>query len=124
MSQIRFTESHEYIRVDGETGTVGVTEFAQEQLGDVVHVELPETGRTVSAGEEVGVVESVKSANEIYSPVGGEIVAANDGVTDAPEQVNDDPLGAAWFFQIKLHDPSELDKLMDESAYSEYVKGL
>ena len=121
MSTTRYTKEHEWIRVEGDTGTCGITEFAQEQLGDVVYVELPEVGRTVTQNEEVAVVESVKAASEIYAPVGGEIVAANDALAEEPAKVNEDATGAGWFFKIKLADPAELDALMDETAYQAMV---
>ena len=121
MSTTRYTKEHEWIRVEGDTGTCGITEFAQEQLGDVVYVELPEVGRTVTQNEEVAVVESVKAASEIYAPVGGEIVAANDALAEEPAKVNEDATGAGWFFKIKLADPAELDALMDEPAYQAMV---
>jgi len=121
MATTKYTEDHEYIIVDGEVGTVGITDHAQEQLGDIVFVELPETGRTVDKGEECAVVESVKAASEIYAPVAGEIVEANDKLTDAPATVNEAPMGEGWFFKIKLSDPSQLDELMDEAAYKEFA---
>ncbi len=123
MADIYFADSHEYLRVEGDTATVGVSNHAQEQLGDVVYVELPQPGQQVSQGAEIGVIESVKSANEIYSPATGEVLAVNDGLPDDPAQVNTDPFGAGWLFQLKLADKSELGKLMDEDAYSSYVQG-
>lgn len=121
MSSIRFTKEHEWIRVDGDIGTCGITEFAQEQLGDVVYVELPEVGRTASQNDEIAVVESVKAASEIYAPVSGEVVAVNEVLGEEPGKVNEDAMGDGWFFQIKLSDPAELDGLMDEAAYQALV---
>ena len=112
----KYSEDHEWITVEGNTGTVGITDFAQQQLGDVVFVELPEVGAQLSQGDNSGVVESVKAASEIYSPVSGEIVEANSLLEDAPDTVNSDPTGDGWFFKIKLSDASELDGLMDETA--------
>lgn len=124
MSTIRFSKDHEWIRVEGDIGTVGITDYAQQQLGDVVFVELPEIGRQVEAGQEAAVVESVKAASEVYAPVTGEVVAANEALRDSPGLVNEQPLGEGWFFRIRLTDPSQLDALMDESAYGAYVEGL
>lgn len=118
----KYTEDHEWVAVDGEIGTVGITDFAQQQLGDVVFVEVPEVGDTLEQGAEAGVVESVKAASEIYAPVSGEIVAANDELADNPGLVNEDPEDGAWFFRIKLSDPGELDDLMDEAAYKAFCK--
>lgn len=117
----KYSEDHEWISVDGDIGTVGVTEFAQEQLGDVVFVELPEVGATVASGDEAGVVESVKAASELYSPVSGEITETNGALEDEPGTVNSDPMGEGWFFKIKLSDPAELDGLMDEAAYKAFA---
>jgi glycine cleavage system H protein len=124
MSEIKFSEDHEWILIEGETGTVGVTDYAQEQLGDVVFVELPEVGKTLAKGDEAAVVESVKAASELYAPVSGEVTEANDALAEDPAQVNSDPLGAGWFFKIKMTEPAELDGLMDEAAYKAYVEGL
>ena len=124
MAEVKYSEEHEWIRVEGDTGTIGITQYAQEQLGDVVFVEVPEVGRTVEKGGEIAVVESVKAASDIYAPVGGEVVEANAALTDSPGEVNADPMGKAWFFKLKIADNSELDGLMDEAAYAEYVKGL
>jgi glycine cleavage system H protein len=122
MSTIRFTEDHEWIAVEGDTGTVGITQHAQEQLGDVVFVELPEVGQTFDKGDEAGTVESVKAASEIYAPVSGEIVAVNDGLADEPGTVNTDPTGAGWMYKIKLADPGQLDQLMDADAYAKHAE--
>ena len=121
MSEVKYTEDHEWIRIDGEVGTVGITNFAQEQLGDIVFVELPETGASVGKGDQVAVVESVKAASELYAPVGGDVVEANGGLEDAPDTVNADPEGGGWFFKIKITDASELDSLMDEEAYKAFI---
>ncbi|MBT5267284.1 MAG: glycine cleavage system protein GcvH [Rhodospirillaceae bacterium] len=118
---MKFSEDHEWIRVEGDIGTVGITDHAQEQLGDVVFVEVPEVGMTAAKDEQVAVVESVKAASEIFAPVSGEIVEGNAVLADAPETVNSDPYGAGWFFKIKLSDPSELEKLMDEDAYKAFA---
>ena len=119
-----FTKDHEWISVDGDVGTVGITDYAQEQLGDVVFVELPEVGKTVAAGDEAGVVESVKAASEIYAPVSGEVVEANQALADEPAKVNEAPEGDGWFIKIKLSDKSQLDALMDPDAYKAYVDSV
>ncbi|MGH6959958.1 MAG: glycine cleavage system protein GcvH [Dongiaceae bacterium] len=124
MSKIRFTEEHEWVRVEGDVGTVGISTYAQEQLGDVVYVELPSAGKTVEKGKEMAVVESVKAASEVYAPVSGTVVEANEKLTVEPGTVNADPLGAGWFVKLKLANPAELDKLMDEAAYTKFVAGL
>ena len=124
MSDIRYTEEHEWIRVEGDVGTVGISAYAQEQLGDIVYVELPARGRRVERGKEMAVVESVKAASETYAPVSGEVIEVNDKLTAEPGTVNADALGAGWLAKIRLSDPSELDKLMDEAAYKKYVEGL
>jgi glycine cleavage system H protein len=122
MALERFTKDHEYIRVDGDIGTVGITDHAQSQLGDVVFVEVPEVGRTLKAGEAAAVVESVKAASEVYAPASGEVVEANADIAATPALVNEDAEGKAWFFKIRLADRSELDKLMDRAAYDAFVK--
>ncbi|MCP8939248.1 glycine cleavage system protein GcvH [Alsobacter sp. SYSU M60028] len=124
MAETRYTKDHEYIRVDGDTGTVGITDFAQSQLGDVVFVELPAVGKTVAKGDEAAVVESVKAASELYAPVSGEVVEVNGALTDAPATVNEDPKGHGWFLKLKLKDPSELQGLMTEDQYNDYVANL
>ena len=121
---IKFTNEHEWISIDGDTATVGITSYALEQLGDLVFVEVPESGRAVSKGDEAAVVESVKAASEVYSPVSGEIAEGNDAVGDDPSAVNGTPGGDGWFFKVKMSDPSELDDLMDEAAYNAYVESL
>lgn len=124
MSQTHFTKDHEWIKVDGKIGTVGITQFAQNQLGDIVFVEVPAAGKAVKAGGEAAVVESVKAASEVYSPVTGTVKEGNSALPDAPETVNKDPEGAGWFFKIELSNPSELDGLMDKAAYYTYVAEL
>ena len=114
---VKYTEDHEWIKVEGDTATVGITEHAQDSLGDVVFVELPDAGRSVAQKEEVGVVESVKAAADIYAPVAGEVTEANKALVDDPSLANSDPMGAGWFFKMKLSDPAQLDSLMDEAAY-------
>lgn len=119
-----YTKDHEYVRVEGGTGTVGITAYAQEKLGDVVYVELPAVGASFAQGKQAAVVESVKAAAEVYAPVSGEIVAVNDTLPDSPGTVNEDPAGNGWFVKIKLTNPAELDKLMTEAQYADYVKSL
>ncbi|UUX48712.1 glycine cleavage system protein GcvH [Nisaea acidiphila] len=122
MSERRFTEDHEWIDLDGEIGTVGITDFAQEQLGEVVFVEVPDVGKQVAKGDETAVVESVKAASELYAPVGGEVIEANDALADTPDMVNSDPEGAAWFYKIKISDKAEFDALMDADAYKAHTE--
>ncbi|MHC5654569.1 glycine cleavage system protein GcvH [Stappia sp.] len=120
----RFTEDHEWITVSGDVATVGITDYAQSQLGDVVFVELPDVGRKLAKGDEAAVVESVKAASEVYAPLDGEVVEVNAALADAPGTVNEDPEGGAWFVRIKLADASQLESLMDEAAYKAHVEGL
>lgn len=122
MAETKYTEEHEYVRVEGDIVTVGITKYAQEQLGDVVFVELPEKGKTFSKGDEAAVVESVKAAAEVYAPVTGEIVETNGDLEGNPGLVNEDPEGGAWFVKIKLADKSELDGMMDADAYAKFVE--
>ena len=124
MSTIKYTEDHEWIRVEGDIATVGITDYAQEQLGDVVFVELPDAGKAVEKGGEAAVVESVKAASEIYAPVAGEITEANQAIADDPALVNSDPAGEGWFFKLKVANAAELDGLMDQAAYDSHVEGL
>lgn len=124
MAETRYTKDHEYIRVEGDTGTVGISDFAQGQLGDVVFVELPAIGKALAKGAEAAVVESVKAASEVYAPVSGEIVAVNSELEAAPGTVNEDPAGKGWFVKIKLKDASELEGLLSEAEYQDYVKTL
>ncbi len=119
-----FTKEHEWIRVDGDTATVGISNHAQEALGDIVFAEVPEAGRRVSRGQEAAVVESVKAASDVYAPVSGEVIEGNQAIADDPALINQDPEGEGWFFKLKLDNPSELDGLMDESAYRDWVKTL
>ncbi len=121
MSVVKFTKEHEWVRVEGDIGTVGITEHAQEQLGDLVFVELPEAGRKIAKGDEAAVVESVKAASEVYSPVSGEVTEVNGTLADDPAQVNSDAMGTGWFFKIKISDSNELDALMDENGYRTYL---
>ena len=121
---VKYSNEHEWIRVDGDVGTIGITNYAQEQLGDVVFVDVPQVGRKVAKGESIAVVESVKAASDIFAPVSGEVVEANDALTDSPGDVNAEPMGKGWFFRIRLSNKSELDGLMDEAAYNAFVKGL
>ena len=124
MSDLKYSKEHEWVRVDGDVAVVGISDFAQAQLGDVVFVELPEIGQQVAKDGEAAVVESVKAASEVYAPLSGEVVEVNEALGDDPELVNGAPTGDGWFFKIRLGDPSELDGLMDEAAYLEFVKGL
>jgi glycine cleavage system H protein len=119
-----FTKEHEWIRVEGDTAIVGISDHAQEQLGDIVFVEVPDAGRRVAKGQEAAVVESVKAASDVYSPVSGEVVEGNQAIADDPALVNSDPEGQGWFFKLKLDNASELDGLMDEAAYREWIKTL
>jgi len=120
----RYTKDHEYIRVEGDAGIVGISDYAQGQLGDVVFVELPSVGKNLSKGDEAAVVESVKAASEVYAPVSGEVVDVNRDLEAAPGTVNEDPAGRGWFMKIRLTDPSELDGLMSEQEYQEFVKSI
>jgi glycine cleavage system H protein len=121
---VYFTKEHEWIRVDGDTATVGISSHAQEQLGDIVFAEVPEAGRRVSKGQEAAVVESVKAASDVYAPVSGEVTEGNAALADDPSLINSDPEGEGWFFKLKLDNRSELDGLMDEAAYRDWVKTL
>ena len=121
---VYFTKEHEWISVDGDTATVGISNHAQEALGDIVFAEVPEAGRKVSKGQEAAVVESVKAASDVYAPVSGEVVEGNQSVADDPSLVNSDPEGQGWFFKLRLDNPGELDGLMDESAYRDWIKTL
>ena len=119
-----FTKEHEWVRVDGDTGTVGISSHAQEQLGDIVFAEAPPAGRELKKGDEAAVVESVKAASDVYSPVSGSVIEGNPAIADDPAIINNDPEGGGWFFKIEVSDPSELDGLMDEAAYREFVASL
>ena len=120
-AKLRFTKDHEWIRVEGADAVVGITDFAQSQLGDIVFVEVPAAGKQLKAGGEAAVVESVKAASEVYAPVSGTVIEGNAALPDAPETVNADPLGKGWFFKVKLSNPAELDGLMDQAAYDKFV---
>jgi glycine cleavage system H protein len=119
-----FTKDHEWVRIDGDIAVVGITEHAQEQLGDVVFVELPAIGRTVSQGGEAAVVESVKAASEVYAPLGGEVIEGNSALEDNPALVNQDAEGEGWFFKLRLSDPAEAEGLMDRAAYEAYLETI
>jgi glycine cleavage system H protein len=121
---VYFTKEHEWIRVEGDTASIGISNHAQEQLGDIVFAEVPDVGRRVSKGQEAAVVESVKAASDVYAPVTGEVVEANQAVADEPALVNSDPEGQGWFFKIRLDNPGELEGLMDEAAYRDWVATL
>ncbi len=118
---MKFTEEHEWLRVEGDVVVVGITEHASEQLGDVVFVELPDAGTEVAKDDEVAVIESVKAASDILAPVDGEIVEVNEAIVDEPGKVNEDPMGDAWFFKMKVADMGALDDLMDEAAYKDFI---
>ncbi|MBX9758694.1 MAG: glycine cleavage system protein GcvH [Beijerinckiaceae bacterium] len=124
MSTTRYTKDHEYIRVDGDVAIVGITDYAQAQLGDVVFVELPAPGKSFKKGEQAAVVESVKAASEVYAPVSGEIVAVNSDLEGSPALVNEDSIGKGWFVKMRVADQGELGGLMDEAAYADYLKTL
>jgi glycine cleavage system H protein len=123
MADIKYSKEHEWILVEGDTGTVGISDFAQEQLGDVVFVELPDVGKAMRKGDEGAVVESVKTASEVYAPATGEIIAVNDALNDDPDLVNTDPTGNGWFFKISISDAADLDDLMDEATYKAFAEG-
>ena len=119
-----FTKDHEWIDVDGDVGTVGISEYAQSQLGDIVFVDVPEAGKQLSKGDDAAVVESVKAASDVYSPVAGTVTEGNAALAEQPDLVNTDPQGDGWFFKLTLSDPGELDGLMDEAAYKSFVASL
>ena len=119
-----FTKEHEWVRVDGDVATVGISNHAQEALGDIVFAEVPDAGKTLAKGDDAAVVESVKAASDVYAPVGGEVVEGNAALADDPSLINRDPEGEGWFFQLTLSDPEELSGLMDEAAYREWVATL
>lgn len=124
MTDIRYTKDHEYVRIDGETGVVGITDHAQSQLGDIVYVELPPTGKSLVAGEQVAVIESVKAAAELYAPVTGEVVEINSALQADPALVNREAEAGGWFMKLKLSDRSQVEALMDAEAYTKFVEGL
>ncbi len=121
MATIKYTKEHEWVKVEGDIGTVGITDHAQQQLGDLVFIELPAVGKKVARGDEAAVVESVKAASEVYAPVGGEVIEVNAALGDDPAKVNADAMGGGWFFKIRIADPKELDGLLDEARYQELV---
>jgi len=121
---VKFSKDHEWVRVEGGTATVGITDYAQTQLGDVVYVELPEKGRKLEQGKEAAVVESVKAASEVYAPISGEVTEANPDLGGEPGKVNSDPMGAGWFFKMTVADAKQLDGMMDEAQYQAFVAGL
>jgi len=122
MSTLRYTQDHEWIRAEGGTATIGITDFAAKQLGDVVFVELPEVGRTLAAGDSFGTVESVKAASEVFAPVAGEVAEVNEALASDPELVNQDPTGEGWFIKLKLADAGAVEGLMDQAAYDAFIK--
>ena len=122
MSTFRFTRDHEWVRLDGDLAIVGITDYAQSQLGDVVYVELPEIGQRIEKGKEAAVVESVKAASGVYAPVSGEVAEINEALTADPAKVNADPMGEGWFIKLRLDDPKELDSLMDEEGYKRFIE--
>ncbi|AZU03706.1 glycine cleavage system protein H [Glycocaulis alkaliphilus] len=117
----RFTTDHEWVRLEGDVAFIGITQYATEQLGDVISVELPDVGKSFKKGDEIAVVDSVKTAAEVYAPVSGEVIEINDGIEDAPQIVNDEPQGGGWFVKLKIADKGELDGLMDEAAYAKHI---
>ena len=124
MATLKYTDQHEWVSVEGDTATVGITNYAQGQLGDVVFVELPEVGKSFATGDQAAVVESVKAAAEVYAPVSGEVIEVNDEIADKPQLVNEDAGGDGWFFKMRVEDAKELDSLMDEAEYAKFVKDL
>jgi glycine cleavage system H protein len=124
MANKKYTSDHEYIQVEDGVGTIGISEYAQEKLGDIVFVELPEVGKVLAKGQEAAVVESVKAASEVYAPVSGEVVAVNEAIVATPELVNQDPEGGAWFVKIRLSNPREVDMLMSDEAYKDYLETI
>jgi glycine cleavage system H protein len=119
---LKYTKTHEWVRIDGDVATVGLTDHAQQELGDITYLELPEPGDAVSAGEAFGVVESVKAASDVYSPIDGEIVERNDSAVDAPEVINQSPYDGTWLIKVRVSDPSQLDALLDAKAYDAYAE--
>jgi glycine cleavage system H protein len=124
MNVLRFSKDHEWVRIEGDGAVIGITDYAQAQLGDIVHLELPDVGKSVERGKPAATVESVKAANELDAPVSGEVTGVNAALADDPAKVNADPMGEGWFFKLKLKDPSELDGLLDETAYRKFVGEL
>jgi glycine cleavage system H protein len=124
MSAVRYSKEHQWVRLDGGEAVVGITDYAQTQLGEVVHVDLPQVEKRVEQGKEVVAVESVKVANDIYAPISGEVTAVNAALTDGPAKVNADPMGEGWFFKLRVTDAKEFDALLDEAAYRQFVDAL
>ena len=124
MSELRFSSDHEWASLDGDVVTIGITDYAQEQLGDIVYVELPDVGRTLDQGEETAIVESVKAAGDVKTPVTGEVIEVNDALEDEPELVNQSPEADGWFFKVKLSSPEEYAQMLDKNAYSELIESL
>ena len=122
MSEVKFSKEHEWIKVEGDTATIGITKHATEMLGDIVFAELPDKGSNVEKDGTTGVVESTKAASDVYTPVSGEVVDTNQTIVDDPAKINEDPEGAAWFFKLKLKDPSEMDSLMNKDEYDKFAK--
>jgi glycine cleavage system H protein len=120
-AELKYSKEHEWVRLEGDVAVIGITEFAQDELGDIVYVEQPKVGDTVTQNEQFGVVESVKTVSDLYSPVSGEVVEVNEDVTGTPEQINKDPFGAGWIIKVKVSDPAELDSLLTADAYKEMV---
>ncbi len=121
MTRLAFSQDHEYVRADGDTATIGISDYAQDQLGDIVFVELPAVGTSFKKGDEIAVVESVKAASEIYAPLDCTITQVNEALADAPDQVNADPMGEGWLVKVSISDASQLDELMDEKAYAAHI---
>jgi glycine cleavage system H protein len=121
-SELKYTKEHEWVLVDGDTGTIGITDYAQDQLGDIVFVELPAAGAAIAAAQKFGEIESVKAVSELFAPVSGEVTEANDGLADSPESVNDDPYGDGWLVKVRLSDPAQLDQLLSSDDYEAFIE--
>ncbi len=121
-SELKYTKEHEWVRVDGDTGAIGITDYAQDQLGDIVFVELPAAGTAISATQKFGEIESVKAVSELFAPVSGEVTGANDGLADSPESVNDDPYGDGWLLKVRLSDAAELNQLLSADEYEAFIE--
>ena len=124
MSDLRFNKDHQWVRIDGAEAVVGITDYAQTQLGDIVHVDLPQVGKRIEQGKEAAAIESVKVANELYAPISGEVTAVNAALASDPTKINADPMGEGWFFKLRVADAKELDALMDQAAYQKFVDSL
>ena len=120
--ELKYTKEHEWVRVEGDSGTIGITDYAQDQLGDIVFVELPAVGAEIGAAQKLGEIESVKAVSELFAPVSGEVTEANDGLADSPEAVNDDPYGDGWLIKVRLSDAAELDKLLSADEYEAFIE--